>query len=172
MTLAKTTNIWKRIISILYTCRLQCNNRLYLSKQMSKLFLSYLCSLHGLSSISSTLISSYFFWEQYCLNFLSMYLKQACTVSQRLIAVGWLLSVRESDILKQCSTKRRLTFPQTTSFRLLKTQRVCRPQFQISWKWWEILQTVRKHCEKGEIARYEQFLLFLQCFQRTSAADT
>ena len=24
---------------------------------------------------------------------------------------------------------------------------------------------------KGEIARYEQFLLFLQCFQKTCAAD-
>ena len=24
---------------------------------------------------------------------------------------------------------------------------------------------------KGEIARYEQFLLFLQCFQKTSTAD-
>ena len=26
--------------------------------------------------------------------------------------------------------------------------------------------------EKGEIARYEQFHLFPQCFQKTSAADT
>ena len=25
---------------------------------------------------------------------------------------------------------------------------------------------------KGEIARYEQFILFLQCFQRTCTADT
>ena len=25
---------------------------------------------------------------------------------------------------------------------------------------------------KGEIARYEQFLLFPQCFQKTSTADT
>ena len=25
---------------------------------------------------------------------------------------------------------------------------------------------------KGEIARYEQFLLFSQCFQKTSTADT
>ena len=25
---------------------------------------------------------------------------------------------------------------------------------------------------KGEIARYEQFLLFLQCFQKTCAVDT
>ena len=26
--------------------------------------------------------------------------------------------------------------------------------------------------EKGEIARYEQFLLFPQCFQKTWSADT
>ena len=26
--------------------------------------------------------------------------------------------------------------------------------------------------EKGEIARYEQFLLFPQCFQKTCPADT
>ena len=26
--------------------------------------------------------------------------------------------------------------------------------------------------EKGEIARYEQFLLFPQCFQKTCTADT
>ena len=26
--------------------------------------------------------------------------------------------------------------------------------------------------EKGEIARYEQFLVFPQCFQRTCTADT
>ena len=31
---------------------------------------------------------------------------------------------------------------------------------------------VRKHCAKGEIARYEQFLLFPQCFRKTCAADT
>ena len=29
-----------------------------------------------------------------------------------------------------------------------------------------------KHCGKGEIARYEQILLFQQCFQKTSTADT
>ena len=31
---------------------------------------------------------------------------------------------------------------------------------------------VQKHCGKGEIARYEQFLLFPPCFQKTSTADT
>ena len=37
----------------------------------------------------------------------------------------------------------------------------------------KVLQKGRKHCgEKGEIARYEQFLLFPQCFQMTCNADT
>ena len=30
----------------------------------------------------------------------------------------------------------------------------------------KVIQTRRKHCGKGEIARYEQFLLFPQCFQK------
>ena len=31
---------------------------------------------------------------------------------------------------------------------------------------------VENTVEKGEIARYEQFLLFPQCFQKTCTADT
>ena len=31
---------------------------------------------------------------------------------------------------------------------------------------------VENTVEKGEIAHYEQFLFFPQCFQKTSAADT
>ena len=31
----------------------------------------------------------------------------------------------------------------------------------------KVIQMGRKHCEKGEIARYEQFLLFPQCFQKS-----
>ena len=31
---------------------------------------------------------------------------------------------------------------------------------------------VEKTVGKGEIARYEQFLLFPQCFQKTCTADT
>ena len=32
-------------------------------------------------------------------------------------------------------------------------------------------KTVENTVEKGEIAHYEQFLLFLQCFQKTCNAD-
>ena len=33
-------------------------------------------------------------------------------------------------------------------FRLYQTERVCRRQFQIRWKWQKVLQTDRKHCGK------------------------
>ena len=36
----------------------------------------------------------------------------------------------------------------------------------------ESFQNGRKHCGKGEIARYEQFLLFPECFQSTCITDT
>ena len=37
---------------------------------------------------------------------------------------------------------------------------------QSSYKW------IENTVGKGEIARYEQFLLFPQCFQKACAADT
>ena len=41
-----------------------------------------------------------------------------------------------------------LSLSHTTNFRLVQTERVCRRQFQIWWKWQKILQTGRKHCGK------------------------
>ena len=41
-----------------------------------------------------------------------------------------------------------LTHYQTTNFRLFQTERVCRRQFQIWWKWQKIIQMGRKHCGK------------------------
>ena len=35
----------------------------------------------------------------------------------------------------------------------------------------EITRGLKTLWEKGEIARYEQFLLFPQCFQKTCTAD-
>ena len=59
---------------------------------------------------------------------------------------------------------RLLTHYQTTNFRLFQTERVCRRQFQIQRKWQKV-KRVENTVGKGEIARYEQFLLFPQCFQ-------
>ena len=41
-----------------------------------------------------------------------------------------------------------LTHYQTTNFRLFQTERVCRPQFQVWWKWHKVIQMGRKHCGK------------------------
>ena len=41
-----------------------------------------------------------------------------------------------------------ITLSQMTNFRTFQTGRVCKPQFQIRWKWWEVLQTGRKHFGK------------------------
>ena len=41
-----------------------------------------------------------------------------------------------------------LTLSQTAHFRLFQTERVCRRQFQIYWKWKKVLQTGWKHCGK------------------------
>ena len=43
--------------------------------------------------------------------------------------------------------------------------------FKFDKKCQTALQKGRKHCGKGEIAGYEQFLLFSQCFQMTWTAD-
>ena len=41
-----------------------------------------------------------------------------------------------------------LTLSQTTNFRLSQTQRLCRRQFQLWWKWQQIFQKGRKRCGK------------------------
>ena len=91
--------------------------------------------------------------------------------------------------LKLCQTKF-MTSPmlQTTSSFLtvfllqtaqIESESICRGEFEWSpitrrpilefqiWRTWQkIIQMGRKHCGKGEIARYKQFLLFPQCFQK------
>ena len=52
----------------------------------------------------------------------------------------------------------------STNFRLFQTKKVCRQQCQIWRKWQKVI--LEDTVEKGEIARYEQFLLFPQCFQK------
>ena len=88
-----------------------------------------------------------------------------------------------------------LTVSQTTNFRLIQSERVCRqlfifqpfPKQQIldsfklkefadhNFKLYENDRKFSKQVEntvgKGETARYEQFLLFPQCFLRTCTAD-
>ena len=57
-----------------------------------------------------------------------------------------------------------LTHYQTTNLRLFQTERVCRRQFDENCR--KLSKQVENTVGKGEIARYEQFLLFPQCFQK------
>ena len=58
-----------------------------------------------------------------------------------------------------------LTNYQTTNFRLFQIERVCRRQVQIDENGRKLSKRVENAVRKGEIACYEQFLLFPQCFQ-------
>ena len=53
-----------------------------------------------------------------------------------------------------------------TNFRLFQTERVCRQQFPNFTKMAENYPNRYKTLGKGDIARYEQCLLFQQCFQK------
>ena len=55
-----------------------------------------------------------------------------------------------------------LTHYQMTNFRLFQTERVCRRQFQIWWKWRKVIQMGRKHSGKRRNCSF----LFPQCFQK------
>ena len=55
---------------------------------------------------------------------------------------------------------------QKTNFRLFQTERVCRQLLQIDENGRKISKRVENTVGKREIAHYEQFLLFPQCFQK------
>ena len=58
-------------------------------------------------------------------------------------------------------------------FRLFQTKRVCRQQFQNLMKMADSSpKGLKNTVGKGEIACYEQFLLFSKCFQKTPTANT
>ena len=65
-----------------------------------------------------------------------------------------------------CNCNQGLTHYQTTNFRLFQTERICRRQYQFDENGRKLSKWVENTVGKGEIARYEQFLLFPQCFQK------
>ena len=67
--------------------------------------------------------------------------------------------------LEKCG-KHCLTHYQTTNFRFFQTERVCRRQFHFDENGRKLSKWVENTVGKGEIARYEQFLLFPHCFQK------
>ena len=65
---------------------------------------------------------------------------------------------------------RGLTHYQTTNFRLFQTERLCRRQFDENGR--KLSKPVENTVGKGEIARFEQFLLFPQSFQKACFPGT
>ena len=65
-----------------------------------------------------------------------------------------------------------LTLSQTTNFRLFQTERVADDNFKLVDNGSKFSRRVENTVGTGEIARYKQFLLFSQCFQKTRTADT
>ena len=65
-----------------------------------------------------------------------------------------------------------LTLSQTTNFRLFQTGRVTDDVFKCDGRCGKFFKWVENTEGKGEIARYEQFLLFPQCSQKSFTADT
>ena len=73
----------------------------------------------------------------------------------------------------KCLDKELLTLSQTTKFRLFQTERVCTASdtFKLNENGRKLSKRVKNSVGKGEIARYDQFLLFRQCFQKPCTAD-
>ena len=70
-------------------------------------------------------------------------------------------------------THKQLTLSQTTKFKLFQTKKFADENFKFDESGRKLLKWVENAVgEKGEIARYEQFLLFPRCFQKTCIADT
>ena len=59
-----------------------------------------------------------------------------------------------------------------TYFRSYQTERDCGQQFQVDEMGRRFSKRVENTVGKGEIARYERFLLFPLCFQKICTADT
>ena len=58
------------------------------------------------------------------------------------------------------------TLSQTTNFRLLQSERVCRQQFQFWWKWQKVLQIGRKRCWKRRNCSWRAISPFLTVFSK------
>ena len=61
-------------------------------------------------------------------------------------------------------------FPKDT-FKIFQTERVCRRPFKLDENGREFSKLLENTEGKGEIARYEQFLFFPQCFQKACTSD-
>ena len=63
-------------------------------------------------------------------------------------------------------------FPTDNILHSYKLKEFANDSFQFDQNGGKLSQSLENNVGKGEIARYEQFLLFLHCFQKTSTTDT
>ena len=75
-------------------------------------------------------------------------------------------------ILHHCNQSSQLTHSQMTNFRSSKLKEFADDNFKFDVNDRKLSKRVENTVRKGEIARYKQFLLFPQCFQKTCTADT
>ena len=65
-----------------------------------------------------------------------------------------------------------LTLSQTTNFRLFQTQKNAGNNFRFDENCRKFSKQEENTVGKGEIAHYEKFLVFPQCFQKTCTVNT
>ena len=98
-----------------------------------------------------------------------------CTVS-RLLVLNPITPVPDDEILDWSKFKQIadniLTLSQRTNFRHLEAEILANDNSKLDENGKKFSKLVENTVGKGEIAHYEQFLLFPQCFQKTSTADT
>ena len=71
-----------------------------------------------------------------------------------------------------CKEFKELTFPRRHYFGLSKLKEFVDNNFIFNESGRKCSKRVENTVRKGEIARYEQFLLFPMCFQKVCTADT
>ena len=84
----------------------------------------------------------------------------------------FLLVVKTRDCMVKSLGIGLLTSSQTTNFRFFKLKEFANNNFKFDEKGRTLSKPVENLVEKQEIACYEQFLHFPQCFQKTCNADT
>ena len=82
------------------------------------------------------------------------------------------LSLTEIDERENLEWSWHLTFPKRQILDSSKLKEFADDNFEFEEDGRKFSMRVENTMGKGEIARYEQFLLFQQCFQKTSTADT
>ena len=86
--------------------------------------------------------------------------------------VSYLVGIQENSIVVSVTCKGFLALSLTTVLDALKLKEFADDSFKFGENCRKISKRVENTVGKGEIAHYEQFLLFPQCFQTASTTDT